>query len=388
MSAGPGSGASAASGARSQTRSATDAATGGSLDARVVVRRRTGFRLDVAVGAEPGEVVAVMGPSGAGKSTLVAAIAGLVRLDDGAIAIDGRVVASAGVHVSPADRGAVLLGQDARLFPHLSARENVAFGPRARGVPRTVAAREADEWLDRVGLGGWGGRRPAELSGGQQQRVALARALVTHPRVLLLDEPLTSLDAETAGDIRALLHEQLTDASATAIVVTHDAVDAAALARRLVVVEEGAIVQQGPVAEVLGAPATRFAAAVAGLNRVVGRARGGAWTSGDGAVTLHACDPGSQAVASVDGIALAALVRPSAVRLEAAGVDAPPEPGTWIARVARLDQTPAGVRVHTGDPAIAVDLPTDAVAALGLERGAIVRLGVSPRDVRFARVSG
>src|SRR5690606_18590494 len=162
-----------------------------------------------------------------------------------------------------------------RLFPHMSARDNVAFGLRARGVARPVAAREADAWLERVGLGGWGGRRPSELSGGQQQRVALARALATHPRLLPLAEPLTALDAETAGDVRGLLHEQLTAVRATAIVVTHDAVDAAALARRLLVVEGGTVVQEGPVQRVLAAPATRFAAAVSGLNRLVGVARDG-----------------------------------------------------------------------------------------------------------------
>lgn len=367
-------------------RDETDAATGGTLDAHVVVQRRDGFRLDVALGASAGEVVAVMGPSGAGKSTLVAAIAGLVRLDSGFVRIDGREVASASRHAPPAQRGAVLLGQDARLFPHMSARDNVAFGLRARGVARPVAAREADAWLERVGLGGWGGRRPSELSGGQQQRVALARALATHPRLLLLDEPLTALDAETAGDVRGLLHEQLTAVRATAIVVTHDAVDAAALARRLLVVEGGTVVQEGPVQRVLAAPATRFAAAVSGLNRLVGVARDGAWRSADGAVELRASDERSRGEASVHGVALAALVRPSSVRLDLAR-DAAAVPGEWTAHVVRLEPTPAGVRVHTGDPAVAVDVAADTVAALALETGARVRLRVDPADVRFVRVN-
>ncbi|NYE19344.1 sulfate/molybdate ABC transporter ATP-binding protein [Microbacterium immunditiarum] len=367
-------------------RTETDAATGGTLDAHVTVHRRDGFRLDVAIGASPGEVVAVMGPSGAGKSTLVAAIAGLVRLDAGFVRLDGREVASATRHVPPEQRGAVLLGQDARLFPHLSARDNVAFGLRARGVTRSVAARDADMWLERVGLGGWGGRRPSELSGGQQQRVALARALATHPRLLLLDEPLTSLDAETAGDVRALLHEQLTAVHATAVVVTHDAVDAAALARRLLVVEGGVVVQEGSVQRVLAAPATRFAAAVSGLNRVVGTARDGTWTSPDAALALHAADEHSRVEASADGVALAALVRPSSVHLGTVD-DAPSVPGEWTAHVVRLEPTPAGVRVHTGDPAVAVDVAADTVAALGLDRGARVRLRVDPADVRFVRVS-
>ncbi|MFT4220775.1 MAG: ATP-binding cassette domain-containing protein [Microbacterium sp.] len=378
-----------------------DTVTGGALDARVVVGRRAGFRLDVTVAAAPGETVAVMGPSGAGKSTLVSAIAGLVRLDDGRIAIDEKDVSRAKPrrHVPPALRNVVLLGQEPRLFPHLTARENVAFGPRARGVDKEVARRDADDWLWRVGLPGSGPHRPAELSGGQQQRVALARALATSPKVLLLDEPFTALDAETAGDLRALLHEQLHATRSTTLIVTHDAVDAAALASRLVIVENGAVTQEGAVAEVLAMPATRFAAAVAGTNRLVGVARRGGWSSGDGEadVVLDAADIQSRAAAHAEGAALAALVRPGAVHLEPVvetswtgalrlARDTAPERGSWLARVVRLEQTPGGVRVHTADPVVAVDLPADAAAAQGLVAGMPVRLWVDPADVRFARI--
>ncbi len=246
-----------------------------SLEAQVVVDR-PGFRLDASMRAEPGEVVAVMGPSGAGKSTLLGVLAGLVAPDRGHVRLGDRVLDEAPqprVRVTPSARGVVLLGQDPRLFPHLSAHANIAFGLRARGATKTAALAEADEWLWRVGLDGMGVRRPAELSGGQQQRVALARALATSPAVLLLDEPLTSLDTETAGDIRALLHDQLAATHTTAIVATHDAVDAVSLAQRLVVLEDGRITQTGAVRDVLGAPATRFVAAVAGLNRVDGNRR-------------------------------------------------------------------------------------------------------------------
>lgn len=242
--------------------------TGAALDAHVVVTR-AGFRLDVAVQAGPGEIVAVMGPSGAGKSTLLAAIVGLVGLDGGAIRLDGTTVADAqaGVDVPPDRRGVVLLGQDPRLFPHLTAGENVAFGPRAQGVDKATARALAAEWLERVGLDGAGDRHPDRLSGGQQQRVALARALAVEPRVLLLDEPLTSLDVETAADVRDLLRAQLAATRATAVVVSHDASDAAALAGRLIVIEGGRVAQSGSVADVLGAPATRFVAAVAAAHR-------------------------------------------------------------------------------------------------------------------------
>ena len=370
--------------------------TGGSLQARVVVRRREGFRLDAAVTAEPGETVAVMGPSGAGKSTLLAAIAGLVRIDDGFVRVDGDAMSSASPrrHVPSAQRSVVMLGQEPRLFPHLTARENVAFGPRAHGVTRDVARQDADEWMWRVGLPGLGGEHPARLSGGQQQRVALARALAVAPRVLLLDEPFTGLDPETAGELRAVLREQLEATVSTALIVTHNAVDAAALARRIIVVEDGAVTQEGGVAEVLTLPATRFAAAIAGTNRLVGVAHDGTWTmrAGDATVRLAAADPQSRAAAARDGTPLAALVRPGSVHLSRAVGDTwtgalrlavEPETGSWLARVVRLEQTPAGARVHTAEPAVAVDIPADAVAALGLVTGAPVRLRVDHADVRL-----
>jgi len=372
--------------------------TGGALEAHVGVGRRAGFRLDVALSAEPGEIVAIMGPSGAGKSTLLSAIAGLVRLDEGRIVVDGWEVASSRPrrHVPPAQRGVVLLGQEPRLFPHLTARENVAFGPRSRGVARDVARGDADEWLWRVGLPGSGGHRPDELSGGQQQRVAVARALATSPKVLLLDEPLTALDAETAGDLRALLHEQLHATRSTTLLVTHDAVDAAALAQRLVVVEDGAVTQEGTVREVLTTPATRFAAAVAGTNRLVGVARHGGWCArtGDTEIVLRSADSASRAAAREDGTPLAALVRPGAVRIEPVheeswtgalrlAAQAAPEEGSWLARIVRLEQTPAGARIHTESPAVAVDVSADAVAERGLAAGLPVRLRVAPADVRL-----
>ncbi len=373
---------------------------GHGLDAHVVVQRRGAPRVEMAVRAQPGEIVAVMGPSGAGKSTVLAAIAGLVRLSDGHVRVEGRTVSAASPrrHVAPAARETVLLGQEPRLFPHLSARENVAFGPRAQGTPRRQARRAADELLWRVGLPGAGDRRPGELSGGQQQRAALARALAVDPKVLLLDEPLTSLDAETAGEIRGVLAEQLTATRASTVIVTHDVVDAAALADRLVILESGHVAQQGPVREVLAAPATAFAAAVAGVNRVAGVARGGAWVAAaDGReVVLTADDDRSRAAAAADGAPLVAFVRPSAIHVERAddetwtaalalARDDAPRAGEWVARVDRLEQTPAGVRVHTASPALAADVPAEAVAARGIATGRPVRLRIAATDVRLAR---
>ncbi len=238
-------------------------ASGATLDAEIRVDRGA-FALDAALRAEPGEIVALMGPSGAGKSTLLGVVAGFVPLTAGAVRLDGGTVQDAvGTDVPPRERGVILLGQQPRLFPHLSARDNIAFGPRARRVPKTQARADADAWLARIGLAGLGDRRPARLSGGQQQRVALARALATAPRVLLLDEPLASLDPATADGIRALLRDELAETGTTIVMATHDAADAIALADRLVVLEGGRVTADGEPSTVLDEPATPFAAALA-----------------------------------------------------------------------------------------------------------------------------
>ncbi|GAB3602742.1 sulfate/molybdate ABC transporter ATP-binding protein [Microbacterium aureliae] len=367
--------------------------SGAALDARVEVVRGA-FRLDVAVAAQPGETVAVMGPSGAGKSTLLGVLAGLVRLRAGHVRLGDRVLDSRTrprVRTAPHRRGIVLLGQEPRLFPHLTAHENVAFGPRARGTARKTAHGEADEWLWKVGLDGLGARRPAQLSGGQQQRVALARALATSPAVILLDEPLTSLDVETAADIRAVLREQLSATRTTAVVATHDAVDAVALASRLLVLEDGRVTGSGSVREVLAAPATRFAAAVAGLNRVEGVVRDGRFAPASGVPI------GAVAASGLPDGPAAAVFPPAAVHLSR--TDAPtwtaalrlgelPAPGEWLARVTRLEPTPAGVRVRTADPDVAVDLPADRAAALDLVPGAPVTLRVDSGEVRLVARAG
>ncbi|MFC8681250.1 sulfate/molybdate ABC transporter ATP-binding protein [Microbacterium ureisolvens] len=350
---------------------ATDAvpAAAAGLEARIVLRRG-GFALDAALHVPAGEVVALMGPSGAGKSTLLGVLAGLTGFDEGEVRLGGRVLdAGTARRTPPSSRGVVLLGQDPRLFPHLSALDNVAFGLRVHGSGKVAAAERAAGWLRRVGLDGLGGRRPAELSGGQQQRVALARALATTPAAILLDEPLTSLDTETAADVRALLHQQLAATGTTAVVATHDAVDAVALAHRLVVLEAGRVTQSGPVRQVLASPATRFAAAVAGLNRVEGTTDAATWRAGD----LVLPQP-----AGVRHPSRAAVFRPSDVRVVA---EPRGEPGEWTARIVRLEQTPAGVRLRTADPDVAIDVAAESAA--GFAPGDPITLRVDPADVRY-----
>ncbi|MEL5990330.1 sulfate/molybdate ABC transporter ATP-binding protein [Microbacterium phosphatis] len=377
--------------ARAPERIAPALHEGVALTADLAVDRGA-FRLEARLTVPQGEVTAIMGPSGAGKSTLLAAIAGSVRLAAGEIRLADGTTITRRRHPTPQARGVVMLGQDALLFPHLSVRDNIAFGLAVRGHTKARARQVADEWLWRVGLSGSGAHRPRELSGGQQQRVALARALAVSPRLLLLDEPLTGLDAETAAETRAVLHDQLSATRTTALVVTHDAFDAAALARHVVVVEAGRVTQRGAVRQVLESPATRFVAAVAGLNRVPGAAVDGAWTAAgvDGDLRLDAPLPPGTA----DRGALVAVFRPADVRLAPAGEptwtgairiarDEGHAPGEWLARVERLEPTPGGARVHTTRPDVVAEVPAAQLAALALAPGDPVRLSVSGADVRI-----
>ena len=271
------------------------------LDAAVTVARPR-FTLDVALRVAPGEVLAVLGPNGAGKSTLLAVLAGLLRPDDGHVRVGERLLTdvTGRVHVPVHRRGVGLLAQQALLFPHLSALANVAFGPRAQGVARRTALARARELLDAVDAGALADRRPTQLSGGQQQRVALARALAAGPGLLLLDEPLAALDVDATPAMRALLRRTIREGDRTAVLVTHEALDALVLADRIVVLTGGRVVEEGPVREVLARPRSPFAARIAGLDLVPGTACAEGLKTADGFVVVgHAeeVDAGEPAVA-------------------------------------------------------------------------------------------
>src|SRR5699024_10549292 len=195
---------------------------------------RPGFQLDDRLEAERGGSLAIVGPSAAGKSTLLNLIAGNLGPRSGRIAIDGEELSTPDRVVPPHQRHVGGLGQRPLLFPHLSVLENVAFGPRSRGVKKAPAHAYARELLTHVGMATAEHRRPAGLSGGQQQRVALARALATEPAVLLLDEPMAALDVATAPHIRRILAQEVARAQVTAVVVTHDVLDVVGLAERVV----------------------------------------------------------------------------------------------------------------------------------------------------------
>lgn len=239
------------------------------LDARLVVDRGT-FHLDVALTVAPGEVVALLGPNGAGKTTALRALAGLTPLTGGHLRLDGATLE----RTPPESRPVGVVFQDYLLFPHLTALDNVAFGPRCQGASKTEARAQAAQWLDRLGLADHTGAKPRRLSGGQAQRVALARALATRPRLLLLDEPLAALDARTRLEVRTQLRRHLAEFEAVAVLVTHDPLDAMVLADRLVVVEHGEVVQEGSPSDIARHPRTDYIAQLVGLNLHRGHADG------------------------------------------------------------------------------------------------------------------
>ncbi len=221
------------------------------------LRHRLGdFTLDVRWSVGEGQVLTLFGPSGAGKSTTLRAIAGLLRPDEGRIAIAGDVVfESAGpVWTPPHERRVGYLPQRFALFPHLTAGENVAFG--VRSWPKAERGRRVDELLEMLHVAGLAERRPSQLSAGQQQRVALARALAPRPRLLLLDEPFSALDYELRRELRRELRAVRDRTGIPMVLVTHDPADALALSDRVIALDNGRVAAEGPPLEVLGRPAT------------------------------------------------------------------------------------------------------------------------------------
>ncbi|MFJ7152926.1 ABC transporter ATP-binding protein [Streptomyces sp. NPDC100445] len=329
------------------------------LDARLVVDRPP-FRLDVTLTVAPGDVLALLGPNGAGKTTALRALAGLTPLTGGHLRLDGTPLED----TPPESRPVGVVFQDYLLFPHLSALDNVAFGPRCRGADKGEARAQAAAWLDRMGLAGHAGVRPRRLSGGQAQRVALARALATRPRLLLLDEPLAALDARTRLEVRAQLRRHLAEFEAVCVLVTHDPLDAMVLADRLVVVEDGRVVQEGTPAGIARHPRTDYIAQLVGLNLYRGRAAGHT-------VRLDA-GPSITTTEELSGPVFVAFP-PSAVTLfrdRPAGASAR---NVWHCQIAGLETHGDRVRADlTGGLPLTADLTTVAAAELDLRPGAPV----------------
>jgi molybdate transport system ATP-binding protein len=332
------------------------------------------MRLDVSLAVAPGEVVALLGPNGAGKTTLLRAIAGLAALDDGSIRLGGVTFDDpvGDIFVRAEARSVGMVFQQYRLVPTLSARENVAFGLRARGVRRADARATADGWLERVGLGEMGDRLPPQLSGGQAQRVALARALAIEPNVLLLDEPLAALDARTRSQVRRDLRSYLDAFVGPSLIVTHDPVDAHALADRVIVIEAGRLVQDGTLADMAAHPRSPYVADLVGVNLVNGVVRDGVLTADGGGrlvVTGH-----------YDGAARA-VIRPQAIALHASEPHGSPR-NCWLTRVSDIDTYSDRVRVRLDAPLpVVAEITPGALADLSLRVGADVWVSVKATEI-------
>lgn len=259
---------------------------------------------DISINIERGSFVVLLGPSGCGKSTLLRIVAGLLKADEGRIVLDGDDI----TEVPAWDRDIGLVFQNYALFPHMSVAQNVAFGLTMRNLPKVEIKARVAAALDAVRLSELGDRKPADLSGGQQQRVAVARAIVIRPRLLLLDEPLSNLDAVLRASVRSELRELHDRTGITTIMVTHDQAEALSIADRVVLMSEGKVVQDAPPEEIYRAPATAFAASFVGsppanLLRIL-----------PGAPGWHPPDELSARLRELDAPVLLAT-RPEAIRL-------------------------------------------------------------------------
>ncbi|WP_328912353.1 MULTISPECIES: ABC transporter ATP-binding protein [unclassified Streptomyces] len=318
--------------------------------------------------AHPGELLALLGPSGCGKTTALRVLAGFESPDAGGVLVDGEDVTSVPAH----RRGAGMVFQSYSLFPHLTAAENVAFGLRMRGAGRAERHGRAGELLELVGLSQLADRYPHQMSGGQQQRVALARALALRPRVLLLDEPLSALDAKVRLTLREEIRRLQQDLGITTLFVTHDQEEALSMADRVAVLRAGRLEQVAAPAELYARPATAFVAEFVGTMSRIPAVRTG---NGPQIEVMGARLP-------VDGLLpadgeLDVLVRPEAVR-----VTADPLGGATVVAAAFLGAiTRFTVRLADGTE-VKADLPTETA---GLPVGSSVTLTLPERPVLVDR---
>ncbi len=311
---------------------------------------------DLGLSLEVDGPFALVGPSGAGKSTALRAIAGLTRPVAGRIAVGGDVWFDAASRrcLPPERRRVGLVFQSYALFPHLTVRQNVAFG----------AAGGVDELLERLGVSALAGALPASLSGGEQQRVALARALARRPRVLLLDEPLAALDPHTRDAVRGELRTTLRELGLPALVVTHDFVDAAALADRVGVLVDGALVQVGTPEQLIAAPVSPFVARFAGGNVLHGTARR------EGALAAVELHDGTRVLSTDDGEGeVAAVVYPWDVTLAR---EVPADSAQNHVRAAVTSVVPVANRLRVALGPLTAEVTADSAARLGVREGEVL----------------
>jgi molybdate transport system ATP-binding protein len=347
--------------------------TGGEivLDADIGVTRAS-WVLDVQFKVNAGEVLALLGPNGAGKTTALHVIAGLQPLSRGHITVGGKQWDDGSAGLPTEQRSVGVVFQDHLLFPRMNARDNIAFGLRAHGLDKAAARARADDWLGRVDLADHATRRPAQLSGGQAQRVALARALATDPHVLLLDEPLAALDAGTRMQVRSDLRRYLSTYGGATVLVTHDPIDALVLADRVVVVENGCVVQRGTPTQVAQHPRTRYVAQLVGLNLLRGTATGTTVTLPDGFQLVTA--------ERADGPVFV-VVRPTSIVVHRERPQGSAR-NVWEATIRDIEQHGDLVRLSLDGPfEVIVDVTPGAIAELDIGVGSSVWLSAKAADI-------
>jgi len=334
--------------------------------------RRGGTELHVDLDVAAGETVALVGPNGAGKTSCLLAIAGLLRIDRGRISLGDRLLDDGETFVPPEARAVGVVFQEHLLFPHLSVLRNVAYGLRTPGLSRQAAHSTAVSWLARVGIAEeYHDKRPGTLSGGQAQRVALARALAMSPALLLLDEPLAAVDASARLELRHELRSHLATFAGPRIVVAHDIADALALADRIVVLENGSVVQTGTTDELVRCPRSRYVADLVGWNSFAGTCRGGIVDTG--AAQLKVASP-------IEGDVLV-TVHPRAVSLFPERPAGSPR-NVWAATVVRLEPLADRVRVQlTGVLPLVAEVTRAAVEDLGLAEGSKVWVAMKATEM-------
>ncbi|MFI8511835.1 ABC transporter permease [Streptomyces sp. NPDC085460] len=330
----------------------------------------TGFTT-LTLDADPGTTIAVVGPNGAGKTTLLRALLGLTPRAHAELRLGGEDVTA----LPPHRRRVAWVPQDGALFPHLTALANTAYGLRAQGVSRAEARREAQAWLDRLGVGHLGHRKPAQLSGGQAQRVALARALAARPRLLVLDEPLAALDQTTRAHVRHTLRAHLTGFGGVCLIVTHDPVEAVSLADRVLVLQDGGALQDATPAEVTRHPRSPWVARMLGRNAWPGTATPeGLSLAGGG--TLVAAEPPSP------GTPALAIVAPEAVSLHREKPAGSPR-NVWPGTVREITTSGSRLRVLVTSaeaPDLVAEITPQAAAELGLADGVSVWTSVKATE--------
>jgi len=340
------------------------------LDARLG-KRRPSFALDLAFQAPGGSTTVLVGESGAGKTSALRLLAGLERLDLGFVRVGGETYADAagGLHRPAWQRDIGYVAQDYALFPHLSVFDNVAFGLRAAGVERARIRQMVGEALALLGIEGLTDRPAPQLSGGQQQRVALARALVLSPQLLLLDEPLSSLDLQTRRTVRGELRALLSRLPRVTVYVTHSPVEALVFGDQIVVLEQGRVAQAGPRDELLRRPRSPFVAELVGTNLFVGRPV----SPGPRLAPVIRTPEGEFALEEAAGPGAVFLtVSPREITLYPRMPEASAQ-NVFLGTIREvIPEPPAGDRVRVvldARPSLVVEVTRDAVAALGLHEG-------------------